>query len=367
MDWEAEGLLDGLSDDAARDARRRLLDELWADGAAVRELRLAVAEERLVLLPLERELAGAPRYTAAEVAGLAGVEVRFVLDIRRALGLPIAGEDEHDFTDVDVDWVRQCLILRVAGVPDEDALEVLRVLGDGMARYVDAMTRLVGQAFLRPNVDEDELAERYAAAARQLLPSAGAWLERVMTMHMREHVRAEVVSAEERRAGRLTNTSDAAVAFVDIVGFTALGEHVPVEDLGTVAGGLTRLAGEAATGSVRLVKVIGDGAMLVSPEPAELVEAVLAMLERAEGQDDFPALRGGIAYGPAVNRWGDWYGTTVNLASRLCTRARPASVLADESTHAAVDGRFDWSFAGEKKLKGLSAPVSAWRVRRPAG
>jgi adenylate cyclase len=187
-----------------------------------------------------------------------------------------------------------------------------------------------------------------------------------MTLHLEQHVRAEVISAEERRAGRLADTTDAAVAFVDIVGFTALGETVGEESLGTVASGLTELAGDAAGGFVRLVKVIGDSAMLVSHDPGDLVGAVLGMVERADQLEDFPELRAGIAFGPAVNRWGDWYGTTVNLASRLCGRARPQSVLADESTHLAVDGRFEWSFAGEKKLKGLSVPVRAWRVRPPA-
>ena len=35
MDWDTEGLLEGLEDDAARDARRRLLDELHAGGMGV--------------------------------------------------------------------------------------------------------------------------------------------------------------------------------------------------------------------------------------------------------------------------------------------------------------------------------------------
>ena len=41
MDWEAEGLLEGLTDDAARDARRALLDKLQAEGVPVEELRQA--------------------------------------------------------------------------------------------------------------------------------------------------------------------------------------------------------------------------------------------------------------------------------------------------------------------------------------
>ena len=103
--------------------------------------------------------------------------------------------------------------------------------------------------------------------------------------------------------------------------------------------------------------------MLVSPEPTPLVEAGLRLVEGSAGEDGLPAIRAGIAYGPAVNRWGDWYGSTVNVASRLTSRARPLSVLATEAVRDVADG-FDWSFAGEKKLKGLSVPLRTYRARR---
>src|SRR3954471_19849767 len=51
MDWEAEGLLDGIEGDAARDARRALLDELHEEGVGLDALRRAVDEDRLALLP----------------------------------------------------------------------------------------------------------------------------------------------------------------------------------------------------------------------------------------------------------------------------------------------------------------------------
>ena len=57
VDYEAAGLLDGLDGDA-REARRELLDVLCADGASLDELKRAVAEDRLALLPVERVLAG---------------------------------------------------------------------------------------------------------------------------------------------------------------------------------------------------------------------------------------------------------------------------------------------------------------------
>ena len=107
--------------------------------------------------------------------------------------------------------------------------------------------------------------------------------------------------------------------------------------------------------------------MLVAPEPAQLVESTLRLVEGSAGEDGFPAIRAGIAYGPVVNRWGDWYGSTVNVASRLTTRARPASVLTTEAVRDAASDGYEWSFAGDKRLKGLSAHAADVPRQAPRG
>lgn len=362
MDWEAEGLLEGCADDAAREARRALLDKLHRDGASLEELRRAVDEQRLALLPVERLLSSEPRYTAREIAREAGLDLDWFQTQRRTLGLVVPGPDERVYGDADLESARLGRQYREVGLPDEAAMEAQRVLGRGMARYAEAVRLLVGQTFLEGGTDEEELASRLEAVAKSLMPLAGPWLEYVFSMHMREALRQEVITAEQLATGRLGEGRDCAVAFADLVGFTELGETIPSEELGSVAGRLSKLAEEVVEPPARIVKEIGDAVMLVSPEPAELVEATLRLVEGSD--EGLPAIRAGVAFGPAVNRWGDWYGSTVNLASRLAERARPASVLATEAVRDAAANGFDWSFAGEKRLKGLSAPVKTFRARR---
>ena len=367
MDWAAEGLLDSCADEAARDARRALLDKLHADGVPVEELRRAVAEERLALLPVDRLLTSEARYTARDIAEQSGLDLDFFQEQRRVLGLAVPGSDERVYGERDLEAARLGNQYRQAGLPDEEAMEAQRVLGRGMARYVEAITALVGQSVLEGGIDEHELAARLEAVSTMLLPLAGPWLEHVFALHLREALRQEVITGEQLASGRLDSGRDCAVAFADLVGFTELGETIPVEELGSVAGRLSRLAEQVIEPPVKIVKEIGDAVMLVSPDPALLVEAGLRLVEGSEGEDGLPAIRAGIAYGPAVNRWGDWYGTTVNVASRLTSRARPLSVLATEAVRDSTDGAFLWSFAGEKKLKGLSSPVRTYRARRTEG
>jgi adenylate cyclase len=363
MDWEAEGLLEGC-DGEARESRRALLDKLLADGVPVDELRRAAAEERLALLPVERLLTSEALYTAREIAERSGLDLDFFLAHRRALGLAVPEPDERVYSEKDLESARMGSQYRRAGLPDDEAMEAQRVLGRGIARYVDAVTKLVGQSVLEEGTDEHEVAARLEAVAGTLLPLTGPWLEHVFALHLREALREEVVTAEQLATGRLDAGRDCAVAFADLVGFTELGETVSVEELGSVAGRLSHLAQEVVEAPVKIVKEIGDAVMLVAPEPAPLVETALRMVEGSDGREGLPAIRAGVAYGPAVNRWGDWYGATVNVASRLTTRARPSSVLATAAVREAADDAYEWSFAGEKKLKGLSAPVRTYRARR---
>jgi adenylate cyclase len=156
-----------------------------------------------------------------------------------------------------------------------------------------------------------------------------------------------------------------AVCFADLVGFTKLGEQIATEELGLVAGRLNELATAVAEPPVRLVKLIGDAALLVSGDPEAMIDAALRMVEAAEEEgEDFPRLRAGVACGSVLVRAGDYYGRPVNLASRITAMAKPGSVLVDEDAKRAAPDGFDYSFAGEKRLKGFDSRIKLFRARR---
>jgi adenylate cyclase len=160
-------------------------------------------------------------------------------------------------------------------------------------------------------------------------------------------------------------TTEVSVCFADLVGFTKLGEEIDPEQLGMVAARLEELASAVAEPPVRLVKTIGDAAMLVSTEAEEMTDAALRLVEAAEEEsEEFPRLRAGIARGPVVVQTGDYYGRPVNLASRITAIAKPGSILADGATKQATPDAFEYSFAGERRLKGFDSRVKLYRVRR---
>ena len=241
------------------------------------------------------------------------------------------------------------------------------MLGQGMARYAEATRALVARTFIEPGLDEYELAHRYRAVAEQLMPLAGPWLEHVFALHLQQVLRSDALTQEQRRAGKLDDTQEAVIAFADLVGFTELGESVPVEELGSVAGRLSQLAGEALEPPVQdrqADRRRGDARLARSPSRCSTSRCAWSTWPTRTRR--FPPLRAGVACGQAVHRWGDWFGTPVNLASRLTTRARPSDRARRRARSATAVERTATTFsdAGRKKLKGFSSPVRAYRVRR---
>jgi adenylate cyclase len=361
MDFAAAGLLDGLEGDERR-ARQELLERLAADGVSLDELRAAVAEDRLVLLPVERVLGGS--LTPAEIATRSGVPEETLIALWRALGFPEPQAGETGLSDDDLAAAQSLKVILDAGIPRQSVLEIARVLGEGSSRLASTIASAFADTYLEPGDTERDVALRYAAMARQLLPLLSPMLSAALAAHVREAARRGIISRAERERGRLAVEDEMVVCFADLVGFTNLGNAIGAEELGTVARGLAELAAAVATQTVRLVKTIGDAAMFVSPDPAGMVRAALELIDAA-AEADLPSLRAGVASGPVLNRAGDWYGHSVNLASRVTGVARPGSVLCTEDVHEAAADEFSWSFAGRFRLKGVDGAVPLYRARQP--
>ncbi len=184
IDFEAEGLLEGLNDEA-RSGRLRLLQALATAGYQLDELRGAVATNRLVLLSAEHVLTDEPRYTFAEIAGKSEVPLDYLVAFMRAAGLAPADVDERVCGERDLQAVGVLAGFRRAGLDADAMLEVARVLGRGLVQTADAMGELFYETFLKAGVSGENLALQKARAAGELLPRATPVIEYLLRLHMR--------------------------------------------------------------------------------------------------------------------------------------------------------------------------------------
>jgi adenylate cyclase len=362
-DFEAEGLLEGL-DEPARGARLRLLNHLYESGIGLDDLREAAAHDRLVILPAEHALGGESRFSAREICDEVGVPVDYFMAVRRAQGLAAEDPDECAYGEDDLDAARITARFYQLGLDPDAMLEVARVLGRGLAQTADAVGELFRESFIRGGVSEEELGIRNAEAAREWIPQLEPLLGYLLKQHVRERLRHQAVSQAMLEAGEVPGAQDVAVSFADMVAFTRLGERMGPEEVGGIAGRLGEMASECARPPVRLVKTIGDAAMLVAPDAEALLTSTLDLVQAAEDLDDFPPLRAGAAYGPALNRSGDWYGRTVNVASRITAEAEPGTLVGTKELCEAASEVCIWEPTGSHALKGIEGEMELFRIER---
>ena len=149
-------------------------------------------------------------------------------------------------------------------------------------------------------------------------------------------------------------------AFADVAGYTALTE-VHGDDLAAdLVGTFDDRVGELlpAYGGER-VKVIGDALMLRVADPSAAVGLALAIVHDVMRDHGCPAVRAGMHCGPAVERSGDWFGTTVNVAARVASLAVGGEVLVTAAVREAAGDLDGVTFVehGRPVLRNLREPL----------
>ncbi|MCB0862564.1 MAG: hypothetical protein KDB66_05045 [Solirubrobacterales bacterium] len=366
-DFEAEGLLDGLEGED-REARIKLLTELYTvDGVDLETLKTEAAANRLALLPADLVLGrSSDKYTPREIAELTGMSVTDFQKLIAAVGLPRPSADQRTFDEADLAAARRLRRFQEAGIPTENLVAASRQIGSAAARIAQTHRDLVASDIIKPGANEYESAIQLRQASLQLLPLAEEAVDYALRSHFLDQLRNQAMAVANPGLMGTAESTEISVCFADLVGFTRLGERSELEKIGTVAKMLESVAIEVTNPEVRLVKTIGDAAMLVSEDGAALFDAAIRFIEVGkEAGEELPALRVGVARGEAIPQVGDWFGRPVNLASRITEAARPDSVLADsKAVEAAGEEDFTYSWVGQHKFKGLDRPVKLYRVRR---
>jgi adenylate cyclase len=376
----------GLYDPQAPNAADRLALLEWLIGRGVTLEQLVRARDKDLLTGLAGDLAlrGDERLTLLDVATASGLTTAEVEAIRLAAGLPPVDPATPAFTAGDAAAIAGFLAAgRLFG--REPVLQFSRVIGSALARIADAAVSLFTRTI--------EIAIRSAdagdlALARANLEAIQAFgiLPPVIDSMLRWHLETAMRRFREGRDPQSLETARLTVGFVDVVGFTPLARTKSAHDLGVIVDRFEALTTDvtAAHGG-RVVKLIGDAVMFVTVRGSDACEIALTLVERF-GADGVVTPRGGLACGPILARSGDYYGATVNLASRIGDLAVPNEILVTSDLAADVDASraataspstpaapgtvpsptaaYRFEPAGKRMLKGFDEPVPLLSLSR---
>jgi adenylate cyclase len=161
---------------------------------------------------------------------------------------------------------------------------------------------------------------------------------------------------------------EATFCFVDLAGFTALTEAHGDEDAADVATRFADLTRSVLEPGDRLVKTIGDAVLVTSSGAVQGVELVERLLTVTAGEPRFPALRAGLHYGEAVQRDGDVFGASVNLAARVASEAHAGEVLGTSAiAHAARELGIPVADLGSVSLKNVRGSIRLYSLALVVG
>ena len=157
--------------------------------------------------------------------------------------------------------------------------------------------------------------------------------------------------------------------FVDLCGFTEFTDrHDDARVVLVLAALRTALREAAARRGVRVVKWLGDGAMLSSTTPDALLALVIEIDVRMTQELPSLPVRVGVAAGPVIMFEGDDYiGRPVNLASRLCDIATAHELLVAGDMSSSGPAWARAACRGSTEIRGFQQPVDVWAVSLAPG
>jgi class 3 adenylate cyclase len=165
----------------------------------------------------------------------------------------------------------------------------------------------------------------------------------------------------------VTRDSEATFLFADIAGFTALTEahgdehavQLVEEFANAVRAELPRVDGE-------YVKAVGDSLRLRVSDPADAVRLGLWITRDAMSGHHAPSVRVGANHGSAIERSGDYFGATINVAARVSALAAGGEVLVTGQMAALapdLEGVL-YESRGRQVLRNVAEPVEIFSVVR---
>jgi adenylate cyclase len=251
---------------------------------------------------------------------------------------------------------------------EETALGIARVIGASAARLAETIVDAYRMAFEVPELtagaNYSDVVEGYVGITRDTLPSFEAFVSEVFEAHLVRVAASAWMPGEDAA----TTSRDLAIGFVDLVGYTSLSRTLGGRDL---AGLLSRF--EDTVGDVlarhggRPVKTIGDGVMFAADSAATGCAAASALADAFATAAGLPPVRVGLACGPVLSLYGDYFGDVVNRAARLVALADPATVVVSETVASGAGPAYVFERLPAQAVKGFQTPVRPFRLLGPAG
>jgi class 3 adenylate cyclase len=154
------------------------------------------------------------------------------------------------------------------------------------------------------------------------------------------------------------------ILIADLSGYTALTEAHGASSAADLIDKYIEIVNNSLVGNSHLHERVGDEVMIVSDSSGTLLSTAVVLLQNALKEYNFLQIHGALHYGKILKRNNSFFGSAINLTSRIASHAKPGSFLCSENFLSALPEKNAYSFKsmGKFKFKNLSEEKEVFEI-----
>jgi adenylate cyclase len=140
-----------------------------------------------------------------------------------------------------------------------------------------------------------------------------------------------------------------AILIADLSGYTALTETHGAATAADLIDKFLEIVHESLVGESQLHQRVGDEVMIVSISPDHLISTAIMLLQNCAKEHHFLQVHGGLHYGRILKRNNHYFGSPLNLTSRIAGKASKGTFWCSAEFVNALPDRSSFTFCSKGK------------------
>lgn len=155
-----------------------------------------------------------------------------------------------------------------------------------------------------------------------------------------------------------------AILIADLSGYTALTETHGSITAADMIDKFIKIVKDCLVSETELHQCIGDEVVIVSNSPDHLVNTAVKLMQKCSGEEYFLQVHGGLHYGGILKRNNNYFGSAINLCSRIANKAGKGTFLCSEQFKNALshDPNLTFESKGMYRFKNVSEDQQVWQL-----
>jgi adenylate cyclase len=157
---------------------------------------------------------------------------------------------------------------------------------------------------------------------------------------------------------------DISILIADLSGYTALTETHGASSAADLVDDYLKIVNDSLVGDSYLHQNVGDEVVVVANTPDHLLATGVMLLQTTVKRYNFLQVHGALHYGKVVKRNNNFFGSAINLTSRIAAQAKANSILCSQEflNYLSDKTLYNFQSTGKRSFKNVSQEMEVFEV-----